>query len=152
MRSQFHAYCFSLSEDRKAIAIFFDQFKRQKICGFFSSSSIHRHAIASSSSAIYTTKPKKNTLIHQQVGQTTEQKKNKKNIVEKKAVLGNIFNRTSKLSFIYTLKFYGSSLLTFFFFCFEVIFKRISTHADKNESCNSFFPIELGESSKEKKN
>lgn len=46
MRSQFHAYCFSLSEDRKAITIIIlrSPLKRQKICGFFS---LSHHAPAS---------------------------------------------------------------------------------------------------------
>lgn len=71
MWAQFHAYCFSLSEDRKAIAIFIDQFKRQKICGrFFSPPSIQRHAPNSPYTAHVQPKQKRSTFsIRQQVGQ-----------------------------------------------------------------------------------
>lgn len=84
MRSQFHAYCFSLSEDRKAITIiFFDRsLSARKSVDFFAASSFRRHALASRiCAAIYdTTNQKttdKQTSIHQQVGQTTVQSQKK---------------------------------------------------------------------------
>ena len=130
-RQNCHAYTITVSR------LLLQSFSRSQSDYFYSSISLSArksvgicflHFFDSSirSSFSYTTQPRNKTQIrffnkwakqliefnylHQK--RDLKQKKYKKS---KKAVLGNTFNRTSKLSFIYTLKFYDSRSSSVFF-------------------------------------